>query len=244
MVDHADGRDPPRSRRPDPHDERRLDRSVRLLAVLSDTPRRPRAALLGGSFDPVHLGHLHLAREALGRLALTEVRFLPAYVPPHKRDRALLPIDDRLLLLDAALRDEPAFVVDPREARRGRACYTFDTLTELRAELGSEAEVMFLIGGDSLRDLPKWYRAPDLVRTFTLVTVPRDPDVDVERLLAPVRLKFPADLVEKLRRFVLPVEPLPVSSTEIRARVRDGRPIDDLVPAAVARLIEERGYYA
>lgn len=165
-------------------------------------------------------------------------------MPPHKRDRVLLPIEDRLLLLEAAIADEPAFTVDAREALRGEPCYTFDTLTEIKAELDPAAEVLFLIGGDSLRDLPKWYHAEELVRTFTLVTVPRDPKVPIDALLGPAESAFPDDLVAKLRDAFLPVEPRRVSSTEVRRRVRDGGALDGLVPEPVARLIRSRGFYA
>ena len=134
-------------------------------------------------------------------------------------------------------------MIDDREARREAPTYTFDTLQELRGELG-DAEVCFLIGGDSLRDFPKWHRADEIVRTFTIVTVPRSPSESIEDLLAPASAAFDAESVARLRDHVLDVAPLPISSTEIRERVRAGESIDDLVPPAVAAMIAERGYYA
>ncbi len=155
----------------------------------------------------------------------------------------MLAVEDRLALLRLAVAEDPRFDIEEYEIRLGRPSYTFDTLSHLAAIAGDEVELYFLIGGDSLVDLPKWYRAAELVRTFTLVTVPRDPDLDLDRLLEPARVGLGEPAAEKLRRFVLPVAPLPISSTEIRARVRAGRPIDDLVPAPVAAEIAARRHY-
>jgi len=140
--------------------------------------------------------------------------------------------------------------------------YTYDTLVRMRDELQPAAELCFLVGGDSLRDLPKWYRATELVTEFTLVTVPRSPsdtgsggvatglapggdpvDADTRQRLEAV---FSADLVDKLADHVLRVRPLPVSSTEIRARCAEGidaRSLATDVPDAVAREILDRGLY-
>ena len=207
-----------------------------------------RVAFLGGSFDPVHNGHLHVASAARSHFDLAAVHFLPAPCPPHKRSQRMTDIDDRLALLRLALSDEPTFVIDDAEVRRGGTSYTYDTLCEKREVLGEDVEVCFVIGGDSLRDLPKWYRAEDLVREFTLITVPRDPDASLDELLGPAAAALPAADVDRLRRHVLPVEPLPISSTEIRALCRAGdvdeAELSRLVPSAVARAIVERGLYA
>jgi len=202
-----------------------------------------RLALFGGSFDPIHRGHLHVARAALEHFRFDQIHFLPALVPPHKREHSLLPVEDRLDLLCAALRDEPRFLIEEDEIRRGGSSYTFDTLSRLRAAKPPGTRLFFLIGGDSLQDLPKWHRAADLVREFTLVTVPRDRQGPAEDWLKPLRAAFPKEDVERLERHVLPVEPLPISSTEVRERVRRGLSIDALVPEGVAALIAARGYY-
>ncbi|MBI4880629.1 MAG: nicotinate (nicotinamide) nucleotide adenylyltransferase [Planctomycetes bacterium] len=202
-----------------------------------------RLAFLGGSFDPVHLGHLHLARAACERLALDTVRFLPAPSAPHKLGKPMLPVEDRIELLGLALAGEPRFGIEEHEARRGGSSYTIDTLRYLRRRFPSGTRIFFLIGGDSLRDLPQWRSAAELVAEFDLVTVSRDPRVPDDELLAPVVRAFPPSLVEKLRAAILRVEPLPVSSTEIRERVRQGLSIDGLVPPAVAQRIAERGHY-
>lgn len=200
-------------------------------------------AFFGGSFDPVHLGHLHIARAASERLAFDMVRFLPAPNAPHKLGKPMLPIEDRLELLGLALAGEPRFSIEEYEARRGGCSYTIDTLRHFRIRYPAGTRIFFLIGGDSLRELPEWHRAVELAAQFDLVTVPRDASCSEEELLAPVRRAFPPSLVEKLRAAILRVGPLPVSSTDIRERVRQGLPIDGLVPPAVAERIAQRGYY-
>lgn len=205
------------------------------------TPRR--VGVFGGSFDPVHRGHLHLAHAALDRLGLAEVRFLPAPRAPHKRHHRQTPVEVRVELLRAAIAGEPRFVIDDTELHAGGSGYTFDTLTAMRARDGGGATLCFLIGGDSLRDLPKWHRARELAEQFDLVTVPRAPGLDEA---AALQGAFPPALVEKLRRNVLDVRPLPISSTEVRARCRGGASEDELaelVPDVVAREIVRRGLY-
>lgn len=203
-----------------------------------------RLALFGGSFDPVHLGHLHVAESARSHFRFDLIHFLPALVPPHKQGQVLLPIDHRLELLRAAISGNPHFRIEENEIRSGGSSYTLDTLTRLQATLPEQARLFFLIGGDSLADLPNWYRAAELVRRFTLVTVPRESGRSKEELLRPLKQAFPQEDLERLGRHILPVKPLPISSTEIRHRVRQGLPIDHLVPASVARLIRENGYYS
>ncbi|MFH0945467.1 MAG: nicotinate (nicotinamide) nucleotide adenylyltransferase [Planctomycetota bacterium] len=203
-----------------------------------------RLALFGGSFDPVHLGHLHVADCARRHFGFDLIHFLPALIPPHKQDRVLLPIAQRLELLRAALADEPRCRIEESEIRSGGNSYTLDTLTRLQSALPLHARLFFLIGGDSLVDLPAWYRAGELIRRFTLVTVPRESGQSPADLLKPLQGAFSREDLDRLERHILPVTPLPISSTDIRERIRQGLPIEDLVPAAVSRLIREKGYYS
>ena len=201
-----------------------------------------RIGVLSGSFDPPHLGHLHVARCARDELALDEVRLIPAAIPPHKRARELADGRHRLAMLALVARGQPWLVVDPRELERGGPSYTFDTLAALRAEGRPADALFFLIGSDSLVDLADWWRAPEIVELATFVTVPRDPaSTDLGR--AQVRARFAAPAAERILRHVLDAEMLPISSSQIRARVRAGQPIVELVPAAVADYIERTGLY-
>jgi nicotinate-nucleotide adenylyltransferase len=202
-------------------------------------PRR--IGILGGSFDPVHLGHLVAAEAARDRLELERVLFVPAWSPPHKTDRALLPAADRLRLLRLAIRDNPAFEVSDVEVRRGGTSYTLHTLLELRRRFGPRANLFFLIGADSLADLPTWYEARRLLRLARFVTYPR-PGVDLERFRARLAALGKANAA-RLQRDVLDAPEIGVSATDVRRRIAEGRSIRYLVPEAVRRSIERRGLY-
>ena len=203
---------------------------------------RRRLGLLGGSFDPPHFGHLHVARAAHDELRLDSVRLVPALRPPHKLGRTLADDRHRVAMVELLARLEPWLEVDLRELERGGTSFTFDTLAQIRRELGSQdVDLYFLVGSDSLVDLPTWHRASELVDLATIVTVPRDA-ASVELGRAHVRATFPA-AAERMLRHVLSANPLPVSSTEVRARVRAGQPIDDLVPPTIADYIRRERLY-
>lgn len=206
------------------------------------TPTRT-IVLYGGSFDPIHAGHLHVARACLKHPGVDEVRFSITPQPPHKRGRSLLPLRDRVELVEAAIAGEPRFVVDLTESTLPPPWYTFDTLRALRERVGPGHHVRFVIGADSLGDLPKWHRARELVHETDFLTIPRDPNESLDAVFDRLAATFPADDVARLRVGVVAVAPLPISSTEIREAVRAGRSIDGLVPPAVERLIRERGHY-
>lgn len=177
---------------------------------------RTRVAYYGGSFNPVHRGHLYVARAALRIGGYDRVHFLPARCPPHKTDAEMLPEALRLELLRLAVEREPRFVVDDFEIANPNHRYTFDTLTALAAR-DPNTEIHFLIGGDSLVDLPKWYRAADLVTRFTIVTAPRDPNRSADELCATLAGRLPAEAIARLRAHVLPIRPWPIAARDIRA---------------------------
>lgn len=199
--------------------------------------------LYGGSFDPIHAGHLHVARACLARKDVDEVRFLVTPQPPHKRGRTLLPLADRVELVEAAIAGEPRFAVDLTETQLPPPWYTFDTLRAVRARVGPGHDVRFVIGADSLGDLPKWHRAAELVHETNFLTVPRDPNESLDAVFDRLAATFPADDIARLRAGVLAVAPLPISSTQIRDAIRGGRSIHGLVPDAVAARIAARGHY-
>lgn len=200
-----------------------------------------RLGLLGGSFDPPHFGHLHVARCAKEELALDRVRLLPAARPPHKLDRALADDDHRLAMLELLKAGSAWLEIDPREFRRGGPSFTHDTLVELRRELDPSVALYFLIGSDSLVDLPGWRRAADLVTLATFVTVPRDPQ-SLALGRAQVRERLP-DAADRILAHVLDAEMLPISSSQIRARIAAGLPIVELVPQEIAAYIERHRLY-
>lgn len=208
----------------------------------------------GGTFDPVHNGHLAVARAARDGLD-AEVAVLPARDPPHKADTRADAVQ-RAEMLELAIADEPGLVVDRRELRRAGPSYSVDTLGELRAELGVDAPIAWLIGADSLRQLHTWHRWRELFERAHVVAVER-PGSRID--MASLRAVSPevAEQVEQRERpsrvlaetthggfAVLPLPDLrPESSTELRRRIAAGEPWADWVPPAVAAYIVAHGLY-
>jgi nicotinate-nucleotide adenylyltransferase len=134
--------------------------------------KRKRIGILGGTFNPIHLGHLLVAQDAMEQVALERVIFIPSATPPHKTADALATERDRSRMIKLAIRGNDRFVVDDIEIRRGGKSYTVDTLVELRRR-DPKADFYFIIGADSLRELHQWREAQRVVSLCTFVTVPR-----------------------------------------------------------------------
>lgn len=195
--------------------------------------------ILGGSFDPVHEGHLHFARAALEELSLTRVLFVPAATPPHKLSRKLMSARHRVAMLERALSDHEEIGIDRSEIDRGGISFTWQTLTALRAVHG-EAEFFFIIGSDTLAELATWARLDRIARLVTFAVALREPD-HFSAASSPER-----DAALKgvpLKTVALRAEPRPISSTEIRRRIASGMPWEELVPPAVAQYIRDESLY-
>lgn len=195
-----------------------------------------RLGLFGGTFDPPHLGHLILAAMCADALALETVWFVPAAQPPHKRHRRVTPIENRLAMLALALADNPQFTLSRIDNDRPGPHYTVDMIRLAQAKR-PEAEITFLMGGDSLHDLPTWHAAPDLLDLCRIAVMRRPGDgVDMTSL--------EQALPGLGQRLVFVDGPaMAFSATEIAARVRAGRSIRYLVPEAVRGYIEAHGLY-
>jgi len=200
-----------------------------------------KVGLLGGSFDPVHLGHLVVAEEALWRLGLERVVFVPGRLPPHKLHRRLAPPDDRLRMVQLAIEGNPAFEVSDIELRREGPSYSIDTVNELRAASNGQWDIHFLIGADTLPELPTWHRVSELADLCKFVVFSR-PGASLDALGA-LRGSLREDQVAAIARRRLQIPLIGISSTEIRRRVCQGRSIRYLVPEGVRRYIAERGLY-
>ncbi|MFP5308956.1 MAG: nicotinate-nucleotide adenylyltransferase [Actinomycetes bacterium] len=195
-----------------------------------DTPERPadrRVGLLGGTFDPPHLGHLVVAEEARDALGLDEVRLLVAGDPWMKDGES--PAAVRVALCEAAVAHLPGVVVDDREARRTGPTYTADTLAELAAAEPGTA-FTFLLGADAANDLPRWERAEEALALARFVVVARAGDTPAVQALGHALARLDVPRVD-------------VSSTDVRRRVAEGRSIRHLVPPSVRHEIEERRLY-
>jgi nicotinate-nucleotide adenylyltransferase len=194
--------------------------------------------IFGGTFDPVHGGHLLLAEQCREQCGLDEVWFVPAGTPPHKLARAIAPGKLRAEMLELAVAGHAAFRVDRRELGRDGPSYTIDTLRDLLAE-DSTREIFFLLGADSLTDLPTWREPQAIFELATLIVVNRGdrppPDVDA------VWKALGQDYSNRLQ--VVSIPACELSSSDIRRRVADGRSIRFMVPRAVECYIETHRLY-
>ncbi|MCY1356469.1 putative nicotinate-nucleotide adenylyltransferase [compost metagenome] len=216
------------------------------VTVSEPAPRR--IGVLGGTFDPVHIGHLRGALEVAETLALDELRLTPSARPPH-RDKPQVTAKDRLAMVECAVAGVAPLVVDARELQRDKPSYTIDTLELMRAELAVSDQVFLLLGWDAFCGLPTWHRWEELLQHCHILVLQR-PDADSEppdalrNLLAarsvsdPLALKGPSGQIA----FVWQT-PLAVSATQIRQLLASGKSVRFLVPDAVLAYIDAHGLY-
>jgi nicotinate-nucleotide adenylyltransferase len=201
---------------------------------------RARIGILGGTFDPVHYAHLAIAEEVYCALHLTRVLFVPAGQPPHKLGEPITPAEHRVAMLELAIRPNPHFSLSLVDIERDGPSYTVDTLRLLRNELGADADLYFVIGGDSLRDLPTWYDPVGILDQATIVALLRPGYADVEAERAPLVARLSA-LEQRL--IVVEGPRMDLSSTELRRRVATGRPIKYQTPDEVEDYIRRHRLY-
>lgn len=196
-----------------------------------------RIGLLGGTFDPIHIGHLILAEEAWHQLGLDQVLLAPAADPPHKRTQGKSPAKHRVQMVELAIADNPHLALSRIDIDRPGPHYTLDMMRLLRQQYGHGGELYFLMGLDSLADLPKWHRPLDLMQQCNLVALSRPgADFDWEAL----ETALPG---VRSRVIVLPMPLLQISGSDLRARARQGRPLRYLVLPQVERYIHEQQLY-
>ncbi len=194
--------------------------------------------VMGGTFDPIHNGHLLMADEARGRLSLAMVLFMPAGQPWLKPDTPISAAEHRVQMVHLAIADKPYFQLATMEVERPGPSYTVDTIAELREKLGAGDELFFILGWDSLAELPQWHEPSRLIEMCNLVVAPRPgysrPD-----------LKKLEDLVPGLsqRVMIMKKPEVDISASAIRQRVANGLSIRHLVPEAVNRYVKEHGLY-
>lgn len=190
-----------------------------------------RVGVMGGTFDPVHHGHLVAASEVAHRFALDEVVFVPAGQPWQKAERHVSPAEDRYLMTVIATAADPRFRVSRVDVDRDGPTYTVDTLRDLHAELGEDADLFFITGADALASIASWHRSEELLGLahFVGVTRPGHPLVDPG---------MPAGTVT-----LMEIPALAISSSDCRARASRGEPIRYLVPEGVVEYAAKRGLY-
>lgn len=207
-------------------------------------------ALFGGTFDPIHYGHLKPVGILAAQVGLNKVTLLPNNVPPHRPQPEATP-EQRIEMVRLAIADDPLFDVDLREMARQTPSYTIETLAALRAERGQDQPLAFIIGYDSLLSLPKWHRWQELL-SFAHLLVSKRPGYDRE-MASPLlqawlhqhQVHTPQALHENPagKLFLAETPLLPISATEIRQRLHDGAACDSLLPAPVLAFINDAGLY-
>jgi nicotinate-nucleotide adenylyltransferase len=181
-----------------------------------------RIGILGGTFNPVHIGHLMLAEEACEKLKLDKVIFVPTFIPPHKDVDAGVKAEDRLAMVRLAVADNPAFEVSSFEIESKKKSYSIDTLKEFRHLYGQNSQLYFITGSDSLKDLFSWKDLNDIFK--------------ISKFIVANRPGYPVKEVPKEVETVV-ITPLEVSSADIRKRIKEARSIRYLVPEKVRNYI-------
>ncbi|MEB1808148.1 MAG: nicotinate-nucleotide adenylyltransferase [Bacillaceae bacterium] len=184
--------------------------------------------ILGGTFDPPHIGHLLIAQEVLEQCKLDEIWFMPANIPPHKKNDEVSSVTDRIEMVTKAIEGVEQFTVSTVELERNGPSYTVDTLKELKMKL-PDVEFYFIIGGDMIEQLHTWERIDELFEYVTFVGLQR-PGYSQSSKYA-----------EKLQLLTIPQ--VDISSSDIRERLKEGRSIRYFVPEQVRQFIEERQLY-
>ncbi|MFH1574620.1 MAG: nicotinate-nucleotide adenylyltransferase [Acidobacteriota bacterium] len=200
-----------------------------------------RIALYGGSFNPIHCGHLIVARSIAEQLQLDRLIFLPSANPPHKGASGLIPGTHRAEMVRTAIEHEPPFEFSDYELNKEGPNYTIETVGHYREEFGLDISLNWIIGADSLNDLTEWYRVRALVDACRIITAKR-PGWDEIRWDM-LRMRLSDEQIAILQSGVLDTPRIEISSTDIRRRIREGKSIRYLVPDGVRTYIEKHQLY-
>ncbi|GIU96967.1 MAG: putative nicotinate-nucleotide adenylyltransferase [Actinomycetota bacterium] len=194
-----------------------------------------RIGVMGGTFDPIHYGHLVTAEEALHQFSLDEVLFVPTGRPWMKEHDVVSPAEDRYLMTVIATASNPRFAVSRMEVDRDGPTYTVETLRSLKAELGPDTQLFFITGADAVLEIVQWKEPEELFDLAHFIAATR-PGYDLASFEAHAPLAHPGITV-------MHIPALAISSTDIRGRVRQGRPIRYLVPEGVNSYVQKAGLY-
>ena len=204
----------------------------------AEAPPCRRLGMLGGTFDPIHLGHLIVAEEARVRLALDAVVFIPAQVSPLKLQGACAPAEDRCRMVELAIEDNPYFYLSRIDLERQGPSFTVDTLRAIKASCDPQTELFFIMGADSLGTLKSWRAPQEILRLARIIAVSR-PGFELD--LTALERDVPG--MSQEMEIITAVQ-VGISSTEIRARLEQGLSIKYQVPAPVEAYIREQGLYS
>jgi nicotinate-nucleotide adenylyltransferase len=197
--------------------------------------------VLGGTFDPIHIGHIKVAEEAIARLDLPRILFIPAGQPWLKLNNAnaVSPVPHRLEMVRLGIAGNPRFKLSTMEIERPGPTYSVDTVAQLHSRLGEGDEIFFILGWDNLMQLPQWHQPQRLIEMCRLVAVPR---VDFPLPDLPTLERELPGISQRVILFDRPR--IDINASEIRRRAAEGKSISEFVPEAVERYIKEHGLYA
>ncbi|MGI5853328.1 MAG: nicotinate-nucleotide adenylyltransferase [Bacillota bacterium] len=195
-----------------------------------------RIGILGGTFDPIHLAHLMLASEARHQLSLDQVLLIPSRIPPHKQNGAFASAQQRLHMVQLAIQGEPAFKLCDIELQRSGPSYSVDTVAAIRETLAEHDEVYFIIGWDAFILFDSWHNPRRLAELCLFAVAGRPGAGTVDHRRYPE--SCPPDRVRPID-----VPQMSISSTDVRSRIRDGRPYHYMLPEAVYQYIKENAIY-
>lgn len=203
-----------------------------------------RVGVLGGTFDPVHYGHLVVAEEVYAALHLSEMVFVPAGQPPHKPGEIISAARHRLAMLELAIASNPHFTISHVDLQRPGPSYTVDTLQLLREQWGVQTAIYFVIGGDSLEELVNWYEPARILEQLAHLVAVRRPGYNEAQEDPDYLERIEAHLPGLRERLInVPAPQLHISATDLRLRIAQGRPIKYQTPEAVEQYILEHGLY-
>lgn len=193
--------------------------------------------IFGGSFDPIHIGHVRLADAAVNEVGLERLFLVPNHISPFKLDQKVTPPEDRIEMVKRVLYVNDAFTVSDYEVNKEGPSYTYDTLNYFLDEYGDE--LYFVLGYDSMMTIDTWYRGPEILKGFHLITGrrPGTDDVECRAKIDGYRSKYNADIT------VLELEPFEAASSDIRQLIAQGRPLDKYILPEVEEYIRLHGLY-
>lgn len=198
-----------------------------------------RIGIMGGTFDPIHYGHLAAAEAARVEFGLCKVIFMPAGNPPHKQSQKISDAEHRYRMTALATSSNSGFEVSRLEVDKAGITYTFDTMEELRSIYGEAPEIYFITGADAVLELLTWYKIGELLTLCKFIAVTR-PGFDIcklEQKIAEITSKYDGEII------CLEVPLLEISSTDIRERIKNGKPVKYLLPEEVEAYIHKNGLY-
>ncbi len=212
------------------------------MIVNTSNDKLKKIGIMGGTFNPVHHGHLVTAQEALDQFDLDEVIFIPTGDPPHKIDDLLAHAEDRYLMTVIATSSNSSFFVYRIEIDRKGKSYTIDTVKELRKLFGSDSELYFITGADAILEILTWKNTREIITLAKFIAATR-PGYDLSKIKELETTLFDDEDEGDQRIFIMEIPALAISSTDIRQRIKIGRPVNYLVPEGVNNYILKHGLY-